>query len=55
MGFEPLDAWPSDPALVPTHRDWHYERKGQPGSREWLARVLYRNPHRAVHSVERWA
>jgi dTDP-4-dehydrorhamnose reductase len=46
---KPLDAWPYDPALVPTHRDWHYDRGGIRGSRELLARVLYRNPrHRAV-------
>jgi dTDP-4-dehydrorhamnose reductase len=39
-----LDAWPHDPSLVPTHRDWHFERSGMPGSRELLARVLYCNP-----------
>jgi dTDP-4-dehydrorhamnose reductase len=43
-GDEPLDPWPYDPALVPTHRDWHHDRNGTPGSRELLARVLYRNP-----------
>lgn len=42
----PLDAWPLDPALVPTHRRWHFERDGQPGSPELLARTLYRNPRR---------
>jgi dTDP-4-dehydrorhamnose reductase len=41
-----LDNWPIDPALVPTHRDWHHERDGEPGSPELLARVLYRNPRR---------
>jgi len=41
-----LDAWPYDPALVPTHRDWHHERNGTLGSRELLGRVLYRNPRR---------
>lgn len=46
LGDDPLDAWPYDPALVPTHVRWHYERDGRPGSREWLARVLYRNPNR---------
>lgn len=46
LGEEPLDAWPFDPALAPTHERWHYERNGQPGSREFLARVLYRNPLR---------
>jgi dTDP-4-dehydrorhamnose reductase len=41
-----LDPWPHDPALVPAHRDWHFERNGTPGSRELLARILYRNPRR---------
>jgi dTDP-4-dehydrorhamnose reductase len=43
---EPLDAWPCDAALTPTGRDWHYDRSGNPGSRELLARSLYRNPRR---------
>jgi dTDP-4-dehydrorhamnose reductase len=42
----PLDPWPHDPALVPTHLDWHFDRNGTPGSRELLARILYRNPRR---------
>jgi dTDP-4-dehydrorhamnose reductase len=46
LGDEPLHAWPFDPALVPTHRRWHFERDGEPGSRELLSRVLYRNPRR---------
>jgi dTDP-4-dehydrorhamnose reductase len=41
---EPLDPWPHDSALVPTHRDWHQDRNGTPGSRELLARILCRNP-----------
>jgi dTDP-4-dehydrorhamnose reductase len=41
-----LDPWPHDPALVPTHRQWHFERDGTPGSRELLAQILYRNPRR---------
>ena len=45
---EPLDAWPYDLAFVPTHRDWHHERNGEPGSRDLLARVLYRNPRRSL-------
>jgi dTDP-4-dehydrorhamnose reductase len=44
----PLDPWPHDPALVPTHRDWHFERSGTPGSSELLARILYRNPRREI-------
>lgn len=42
----PMDAWPYDPSLVPTDRDWHHRRDGEPGSRELLARILYRNPRR---------
>jgi dTDP-4-dehydrorhamnose reductase len=42
----PLDSWPQDPAFVPTDRRWHYQREGEPGSRELLARILYRNPRR---------
>jgi dTDP-4-dehydrorhamnose reductase len=41
---EPLDAWPLDKSFVPTHREWHHEHSGAPGSRELLERVLYRNP-----------
>jgi dTDP-4-dehydrorhamnose reductase len=40
----PLDPWPHDESLVPTHRRWHYERNGHAGSPELLACVLYRNP-----------
>jgi dTDP-4-dehydrorhamnose reductase len=47
----PLDPWPHELALVPTHRDWHYERNGDCGSRELLARVLYRNPRRMQSSL----
>ncbi|MEX2316518.1 MAG: sugar nucleotide-binding protein [Pirellulales bacterium] len=51
LGDDPLDAWPCDPALVPTHRHWHQERNGEPGSRELLARVLYRNPRHVAESL----
>jgi len=47
LGYEPIDPWPSDPALVPTDRDWHRHRPAdEPGSFAYLARVLYRNPRR---------
>lgn len=46
LGSEVLDDWPYDPALVPTHREWHFERNGEQGSRDLLARILYRNPNR---------
>jgi dTDP-4-dehydrorhamnose reductase len=56
---EPLDPWPYDPTLVPAHRDWHHDRGGTAGSRELLARILYRNPRRwrqriadSFHNVE---
>ena len=44
LGEEPLGAWPYDRALLPSHRRWHYQRSGEPGSPALLARVLYRNP-----------
>lgn len=43
---EPLDAWPYHAEFVPTHREWHFERDGETGSRELLAKNLYRNPRR---------
>lgn len=46
LGAEPLDAWPYETSLVPTHRRWHFERGERPGSRDWLRAVLYRNPRR---------
>jgi dTDP-4-dehydrorhamnose reductase len=42
----PLDPWPHESNLVPTHRKWHHERDGERGSLELLKRVLYRNPSR---------
>jgi hypothetical protein len=51
LGGEPLDTWPYDPCHVPTDRDWHHERNGEPGSRELLARVLYRNPRRRMNDA----
>ncbi len=45
LGYQPFHAWPYDGALVPTHDRWHFERAAdRPGSRAWLAEVLYRNP-----------
>jgi dTDP-4-dehydrorhamnose reductase len=49
LGSEVLGDWPCDPALVPTHREWHFERNGEQGSRELLARILYRNPNRRTN------
>jgi dTDP-4-dehydrorhamnose reductase len=51
LGDDPLDPWPYDPALVPTYRDWHYEHNGHAGSRDLLARVLYRNPNRRTDGM----
>ena len=49
LGYSSLDPWPLDESLVPTHRDWHYDRPAnENGSAEWLADVLYRNPRRNV-------
>jgi dTDP-4-dehydrorhamnose reductase len=47
VGYEPFHAWPFDDALVPTHPEWHAERRAnERGGPEWLAEVLYRNPLR---------
>ena len=47
LGYEPFDPWPYDEQMVPTHREWHWERPaGERGSREFLEEVLYRNPLR---------
>ena len=40
-----IDPWPLDPAHVPTHRQWHFERDGdERGSPEKLSQVLYAKP-----------
>jgi dTDP-4-dehydrorhamnose reductase len=47
LGYQPFDPWPLDEEFVPTHREWHFERRsGERGSRELLAEILYRNPAR---------
>ena len=47
LGYEPFHAWPYDERLVPTHRDWHFERPSrEPGNPRRLAELLYRNPRR---------
>lgn len=47
LGYEPFDPWPYEPSHVPTDRLWHYRRdRGEPGSPELLAEVLYKNPGR---------
>jgi dTDP-4-dehydrorhamnose reductase len=47
LSYEPFTPWPYEPALVPTHDQWHAERGAERGSQELLERVLYRNPLRA--------
>jgi len=47
LGHEPFHPWPHDERFVPTHREWHYERGDFKGSKELLAKVLYRNPLRS--------
>jgi dTDP-4-dehydrorhamnose reductase len=52
LGYPPFDPWPHDDSLVPTHRQWHFERpRGETASPQRLADVLYRNPLRRA----RWA
>jgi dTDP-4-dehydrorhamnose reductase len=45
LGFEPFDPWPLEDRLVPTHRQWHRERRaGEPGSPERVRRLPAANP-----------
>lgn len=45
VGYEPFDAWPWHDELIPTHREWHRERRGGwAGSPELLSNLLYYNP-----------
>lgn len=45
LGYDPFDPWPLPDEFIPTHRDWHRERRaGEGGSPQLLAEVLYRNP-----------
>ncbi|MCU0870855.1 MAG: sugar nucleotide-binding protein [Pirellulaceae bacterium] len=45
VGYDPFDPWPLYDEHVPTHHDWHRERpRGERGSPEFLAEVLYQNP-----------
>jgi dTDP-4-dehydrorhamnose reductase len=45
LGFEPFDPWPLEERWVPTDPEWHFRRvPSEPGSRELLSRILYRNP-----------
>jgi dTDP-4-dehydrorhamnose reductase len=44
LGCEPFDPWPLADEFVPTDPLWHYDRGGQAGSPQLLARMLYRNP-----------
>ncbi|MEZ6088911.1 MAG: sugar nucleotide-binding protein [Pirellulaceae bacterium] len=52
LGQELFHPWPLDCALVPSDRDWHYDRSNVQGSPEFLAEVLYRNPRRAPSMPE---
>ena len=49
LGYEPFDPWPLEDRHVPDHDRWHLERcSKEPGSAEFLAEVLYRNPRRGT-------
>lgn len=47
IGRLPMDPWPLEERWVPTDAQWHRRRDGEPGSRELLAQVLYRNPSKS--------
>ena len=44
LGENPFDPWPSDPALVPTNRQWHCQAsRGFAGSEQAIKNLLYVN------------
>jgi hypothetical protein len=44
LGHQPFDPWPVDPGLVPTDRQWHYQRDETfAGSAELISELLYCN------------
>ncbi len=51
LGYDPFDPWPLADGMVPTERDWHYERpKGEPYSPEYLQATLAVNPRRRARA-----
>jgi dTDP-4-dehydrorhamnose reductase len=45
MGYNPFHPWPLDDALMPTDREWHFDRPtGWPGTLSFLQQRLYRYP-----------
>lgn len=51
LGSDPFDPWPLEEWMVPTHRQWHFDREGESGSAELLARVLYSNPSKTEEMI----
>ena len=50
LGRKPFVPWPLNEAVVPTDREWHYERSRGPepltnGSLRWIEKVLYARAH----------
>lgn len=49
LGRDPFVPWPQCDSMVPTDRQWHYDRSSGSealtnGSLEWIEKVLYRRP-----------
>ncbi len=45
LGYNPFQPWPVGEELVPTDRQWHFQRPaGEHGSFDWLAARLYSYP-----------
>ena len=44
LGQQPFAPWPADPRWLPTHRAWHYDRRGQQGCLRLLRQQLYGIP-----------
>jgi dTDP-4-dehydrorhamnose reductase len=49
LGEQPFQPWPLGDDLVPTHRQWHFERPAdEPRSREQIGLRLYRYPKKVL-------
>ncbi|MEQ1903905.1 MAG: sugar nucleotide-binding protein [Pirellulaceae bacterium] len=44
LGRSPFVAWPYFEELVPTHREWHFDRRGFEGSPALIRKLLYSRP-----------
>jgi dTDP-4-dehydrorhamnose reductase len=52
LGRQPFVPWPYFDELMPSHREWHFERSGFRGSPQLLKQLLYCRPPSGVSLEE---